>query len=130
MVIELDLCTKEQIKSFNIPIYYEIWPKKIRLCLVFPLYFDQWGWSCKNWAFLLIKIRKKYYSYSIAQKNVHASICTIYLILEVGGLEFDWGCDFTGVWVSQTTSPHVSTGKTRLYTQHFAANRMSGKIRV
>ena len=37
---------------------------------------------------------------------------------------------FSSVLVPRTTSPHTSTGKTRLYTQHFAANRMSGKIRV
>ena len=30
----------------------------------------------------------------------------------------------------QTTSPHTSTGKTRLYTQHFAENGLSGKICV
>ena len=34
------------------------------------------------------------------------------------------------VWDSRTTSPHASTGETRLYTQHLATNRMSGKIRV
>ena len=37
---------------------------------------------------------------------------------------------FGHVWASRTTSPHTFTGETRLYTQHFAANRMSGKIRV
>ena len=31
--------------------------------------------------------------------------------------------------MSRTTSPHTSTGKTRLNTQHFAANRLSRKTR-
>ena len=35
-----------------------------------------------------------------------------------------------GAWVSRTTSPHTFTGKTRLYTQHFAANQMSDENRV
>ena len=35
-----------------------------------------------------------------------------------------------GVCGRRTTSPHISTGQTRLYTQQFAANRMSGKFRV
>ena len=51
---------------------------------------------------------------------------------------YSGGCDqvrrvskiFSGVWGTRTTSPHTFTGKTRLYTQHFAATRMSGKIRV
>ena len=30
----------------------------------------------------------------------------------------------------QTTPPHTFKDKTRLYTQHFAANRMSGRTRV
>ena len=35
-----------------------------------------------------------------------------------------------GACGSRTTSPHTFTVKTTLYTQHFAANRMSGKTRV
>ena len=37
---------------------------------------------------------------------------------------------FIAVCGSRTTSPHISTGETRVYTQHFDANLMSGKIRV
>ena len=37
---------------------------------------------------------------------------------------------FSNVWGSRATSPNTFTGEIRLYTQHFAANWMSGKIRV